>query len=111
MTCTGEKASEEIRRLLATLMVLFVVLGWTRSTFVHSSLMSELRGVMTCQTMTRTAVTILTLEQRKCSMSAARYVIDVESRRPLVYSVLQLGHSWIDVVCSFLGEQPEDDSI
>jgi hypothetical protein len=103
---SGEKASEEIRRLLATLLVLFVVFGWTRATFIHSTLTSELRKVLTEET-----TEVWKRFQRRCPVDAVRYVLDVESRRPLVYSVLQLGHSWIDVVCGFLGEPPPNDEI
>jgi hypothetical protein len=99
---SGAKAAEEIRRLLATLMVLFLVFGWTRKTFVQSTLMSELRRMENIEPpgWRNNAHTNM-------ARHAARYVMDVDSRRPLVYSVLQLGHSWIDVVCNFLGERDD----
>ena len=43
---TGMKASRDVFHLVATLMVLFRVFGWTRrSTFAKSSLLSVLRSV------------------------------------------------------------------
>ena len=82
-------------RLLATLTVLVLVFGWTRSTFINGlSLTSLLRSVVAGEL----------AHYRSYLRGPARYVLDIDARRPLVYSTLQLGHSWVDVVFGFLGE-------
>jgi len=92
----GENAVKEVCRLLATLIVLVLVLGWTRSTFVGASLTSLLRSIVTGEHHHG--------DRYYCLPKAASYVLDVDTRRPLVYSTLQLGRSWADVVLGFLGE-------
>ena len=37
-------------------------------------------------------------------MPSGRLVVQMDRKRPLVYSTLQLGRSWDDVICSLLGD-------